>query len=180
MYDSAVSDLTGNSWFCECSTLDEARAEYRRLCFLHHPDHGGDTLVMQAINLAYNQFQRRLAGPRAAGQPRSWEKARQRPRDVPWPEAQGRQHEPQPVHSRDYFLRLWNHAPWERQPHGGWIRRLLNHSVTVFQHSDPRFEGSWFVLLDDVFSPYFYDNRAEAEQAGFELLYQKVKYQTER
>ncbi len=171
-----MSDTTSNSWFRDCCTLDEARAEYRRLCFLHHPDHGGDTLVMQAINVAYTQFQRRLAGPRGVHQAHGWEKARSRPVDIPWPEAQAPRPEPQPVHSRDYFLRVWNHAPWQQQGHGGWVRRLWNHSVVVYQHADPRFEGAWFVLLDDVFSPYFYANRAEAEQAGFELLYEKVKF----
>lgn len=175
-----MSETTANSWFRDCSTLDEARAEYRRLCFLHHPDHGGDTLVMQAINLAYTQFQRRLAGPRGSGNAaRSWEKARQRPHDVPWHTTRHAEAEPQPVRSRDYFLGVWNHASWQQQPHGGWLRRLWNHSVVVYQHADPRFEGAWFVLLDDVFSPYFYSTRAEAEQAGFEMLYEKVKHRAE-
>lgn len=170
-----------SDWFAHCRTLDEARAEYRRLCFVHHPDHGGDTLVMQAINAAYTQFRRTFYAPRRAanGSRHHWQKpARQRPTDVPF-ETGRNSHaapEPQPSHSHDYFWAQWHAAPWQRLANGGFLRRLWGHRVTIFQPADPKFRGAWFVILDDAFSPYFYNDRAEAERAAFELLYEKVKY----
>lgn len=35
------------------ATTDEIKALYRRLAQQHHPDHGGDTATMQAINAEY-------------------------------------------------------------------------------------------------------------------------------
>lgn len=40
-------------YFAACTTLDELKKEYRRLAMIHHPDHGGDTATMQAINGEY-------------------------------------------------------------------------------------------------------------------------------
>lgn len=40
-------------YFQNCKTLDELKAEYRRLIKIHHPDRGGDTATMQAINNDY-------------------------------------------------------------------------------------------------------------------------------
>ncbi|MEO7213376.1 MAG: J domain-containing protein [Mucilaginibacter sp.] len=40
-------------WFNECKTIDEVKAEYKRLAKLYHPDLGGDTAIMQEINKAY-------------------------------------------------------------------------------------------------------------------------------
>ena len=40
-------------FFNHCNTLDELKAEYRRLAMRHHPDHGGDTETMQRINAEY-------------------------------------------------------------------------------------------------------------------------------
>ena len=37
-------------YFENCHTLEDLKAEYRRLVKLHHPDCGGDTATMQAIN----------------------------------------------------------------------------------------------------------------------------------
>lgn len=37
-------------YFENCRTLEDLKAEYRRLVKLHHPDCGGDTATMQAIN----------------------------------------------------------------------------------------------------------------------------------
>lgn len=37
-------------YFNNCLTLDHLKKEYRRLVMLHHPDKGGDTATMQAIN----------------------------------------------------------------------------------------------------------------------------------
>ena len=35
-------------------TLEELKALYRKLAMQHHPDRGGDTVVMQAINAEYD------------------------------------------------------------------------------------------------------------------------------
>ena len=40
-------------YFTNCRTLDELKKEYRRLCLINHPDHGGDTATMAAINHEY-------------------------------------------------------------------------------------------------------------------------------
>ena len=40
-------------YFTNCKTLDELKAEYRRLAMKHHPDRGGDTATMQRINAEY-------------------------------------------------------------------------------------------------------------------------------
>ncbi len=40
-------------FFNACKTIDEVKAEYKRLAKLHHPDCGGDTATMQAINTEY-------------------------------------------------------------------------------------------------------------------------------
>lgn len=40
-------------YFANISTLDDLKREYRRLVMIHHPDRGGDTATMQAINKWY-------------------------------------------------------------------------------------------------------------------------------
>ena len=45
-------------FFTNCRNLSELKAEYRRLAMENHPDRGGDTATMQAINAEYD----RLAG----------------------------------------------------------------------------------------------------------------------
>lgn len=44
-------------YFENCTTLEEAKAEYRRLAMEHHPDRGGNLATMQAINAAWAKFQ---------------------------------------------------------------------------------------------------------------------------
>lgn len=41
-------------FFKDVNTLEELKREYRRLVTLHHPDHGGDTATMQAINAEHD------------------------------------------------------------------------------------------------------------------------------
>lgn len=41
-------------YFTNCATLEALKKEYRRLCMLHHPDRGGDTATMAAINDEYD------------------------------------------------------------------------------------------------------------------------------
>ena len=40
-------------YFTNCRTIDELKAEYRRLAKIHHPDMGGDVATMQEINNEY-------------------------------------------------------------------------------------------------------------------------------
>lgn len=40
-------------YFNHCSTLEEVKDTYKKLAFEHHPDRGGDTATMQAINAEY-------------------------------------------------------------------------------------------------------------------------------
>lgn len=37
-------------FFSSCNTLDELKAEYRKLAFANHPDRGGDPATMKQIN----------------------------------------------------------------------------------------------------------------------------------
>lgn len=43
-------------YFINVTTLDELKKQYRRLAMMHHPDHGGDTATMQAINSEYDEL----------------------------------------------------------------------------------------------------------------------------
>lgn len=43
-------------YFTNCTTLDELKKEFRRLCMKHHPDRGGDTATMAAINAEYEDL----------------------------------------------------------------------------------------------------------------------------
>ncbi|MCR5842793.1 MAG: hypothetical protein K6G66_02420 [Oscillospiraceae bacterium] len=49
-------------FFTNCKSLDELKAEYRRLIKIHHPDRGGDVETMKAINneyeIAFEQLKR--------------------------------------------------------------------------------------------------------------------------
>ena len=169
------TELVMNDWFAHCHTLDEARLEYRRLCFEHHPDHGGDTLVMQAINAAYEQFKRNWDAPHrqqnrsrgAWGSSNTPRTSTSRPRSAPT--------STYATHSREYVGSVWKHSPWQQLANGGRARSLLGHTVALVQHPSRKFEGAWFVVVDGVFSSYFYYTLADAEQAAFDLLYDKVK-----
>lgn len=47
-------------FFDKIKTRSELRTEYRRLALLHHPDHGGDVAIMQAINAEYQKLLKTL------------------------------------------------------------------------------------------------------------------------
>lgn len=53
------------NFFENCRTLDELKAEYRRLARIYHPDMGGDTETMQQINAQYEATFNRLNGSSA-------------------------------------------------------------------------------------------------------------------
>lgn len=48
-------------YFTDCTTLDALKTAYKKLALQHHPDRGGDTAVMQAINKEYAFAAARLA-----------------------------------------------------------------------------------------------------------------------
>ena len=41
-------------YFKNVNSIEELKREYRRLVMIHHPDHGGDTATMQAINAEHD------------------------------------------------------------------------------------------------------------------------------
>lgn len=43
-------------YFNNVNTLDELKAQYRRLAMKHHPDCGGDTATMQEINAEHDRL----------------------------------------------------------------------------------------------------------------------------
>ena len=43
-------------FFDNCKTLEELKAEYRRLANMFHPDHGGDVEKMKQINTEHDRF----------------------------------------------------------------------------------------------------------------------------
>jgi hypothetical protein len=45
-------------YFINCTTIEEAKSLYRELCKKNHPDLGGSTEAMQAINAEYSAFMR--------------------------------------------------------------------------------------------------------------------------
>jgi hypothetical protein len=165
-------------WFAHCRTLDEARLEYRRLCFEHHPDHGGSTEMMQRINAAYDRFRHELTMPHLRRTRPHWQRpSRSRPADVAPERSTARVDlDPRPAHSRQYIERRWRETPWQMLPNGSRQRALWGHTIVLLQHPSPHFEGAWFVLFDNTFSPYFYMAHEEAERAAFDLLYEQVKY----
>lgn len=56
-------------------TLEELRKEYKRLVFLHHPDHGGRTEDMQQINSEYDALLKVVGNRRRSATGETYEKA---------------------------------------------------------------------------------------------------------
>jgi hypothetical protein len=55
------------NFFHGFTSVNEIKKEWRRLCFLHHPDVGGDTATMQQVNRQYHEALSRANGQTAAG-----------------------------------------------------------------------------------------------------------------
>ena len=49
------------TYFSDCKTVQEVKAEYRKLAMKFHPDRGGDEKIMTAINAAYKKALERVA-----------------------------------------------------------------------------------------------------------------------
>ena len=47
-------------YFENCNTIEELKAEYRRLAMKNHPDRGGDEETMKAINQQYDEAFERM------------------------------------------------------------------------------------------------------------------------
>ena len=41
-------------YFKECKSVEECKKLYKKLAFIHHPDRGGDTETMKAINAEFD------------------------------------------------------------------------------------------------------------------------------
>ena len=54
-------------YFTHLHTVEEVKAEYRRLAKQHHPDKGGDVATMQAINAQYHERLSQLNGATTVG-----------------------------------------------------------------------------------------------------------------
>ena len=54
-------------FFSQCNTVNEIKATYRKLCFIHHPDVGGETATMQRLNDEYHEALRQVNGETVTG-----------------------------------------------------------------------------------------------------------------
>jgi len=173
-----------NAWFNHCQSLEEAKAEYRRLCFMYHPDRGGDNEVMLAVNRAYATFKRTFKphAARAASAPPPpprWSQTTPRPperRSPPPPPASTPSPQQPTGHSRKYVRSLWDRMPWHALNEGRFIRRMWGHAATLVPYPASRTNGTWVVFVDGDLSPYLFYSREEAEQGAFDVIYNKVKY----
>ena len=55
------------SYFANCQTVEQIKAEYKRLAVQNHPDRGGDSEVMKAINDAYEAALKACDGQMSKG-----------------------------------------------------------------------------------------------------------------
>jgi hypothetical protein len=46
------------NYFTGCNTLDQLKARYKELAMANHPDRGGNTQIMQQINLQYESMKK--------------------------------------------------------------------------------------------------------------------------
>lgn len=70
------------NYFTYCKTPEEAKAKYRELSKINHPDKGGSDAVMKEINRQYDEFEKKQANPGANNNAfqeaygREWERSR--------------------------------------------------------------------------------------------------------
>ncbi len=63
MLDAVINPLSSGTimnYFENITNLDDLRKAYHRLAFEHHPDRGGDNLIMQTINAQYERLSKKL------------------------------------------------------------------------------------------------------------------------
>lgn len=159
------------NWFSHCRTIDEVKAEYRRLCFIHHPDHGGDGTVMQSINVAYRMLVRDgLPGPNAPSTPPGGTFKRPR-RSGPYPRQDSESH---PEYSREYLRRIWDSTPWQTSGNGYLQRAVGGFIVTLLPFAAGR-RSQWAVQVGNIFSMFAFETQAEAEKEAFNLLCEQLQ-----
>ena len=54
-------------YFSNLNKVEEIKKVYRKLCFKHHPDRGGDTAIMQEINSQYKKALQSVDGQKQTG-----------------------------------------------------------------------------------------------------------------
>ena len=69
-------------FFKEVKTIEELKAQYKKLAFAHHPDRGGNTADMQQINNEYDEILKRVKNIHATADGKTYTKADERA-DVP-------------------------------------------------------------------------------------------------
>lgn len=69
-------------FFKDVRTIEELKAQYKKLAFEHHPDRGGKTEDMQQINNEYDELLKGVKNIHAAADGKTYTKANERA-DVP-------------------------------------------------------------------------------------------------
>ncbi|GAC1546433.1 MAG: hypothetical protein NVS2B7_21620 [Herpetosiphon sp.] len=152
------------AWFNHCRTVDEVKAEYRRLCFMYHPDHGGDGSLMQSINVAYRRVIRQGIGPQSP-----LPTARYGPPTPSAWTAPPAQSDPRRAVSTDGIRAQWQQTPWLPVGDSAFRRTVANHAVTLIRFTADR-TFMWAIQVDDQFSAFAYQTRPEAEADAFQML----------
>lgn len=69
-------------FFKDVKTIEELKAQYKKLAFAHHPDRGGKTEDIQQINKEYDELLKRVKNVHATADGKTYTKADERA-DVP-------------------------------------------------------------------------------------------------
>ncbi len=153
------------SWFADCRTLEEVKAEYRRLCFEHHPDRGGSSDTMQAINTVYRRI---LAEGLAA--PRAWTPPR-----PTWPQRPAPPADAGPRPSRAELQSQWQAASWQPTAPNQWVRRVGRYTVTLIAFTAGR-QALWAIQVGGHLSMFAHETREQAEADGLRLLIEQLAH----
>ena len=69
-------------FFKDVKSIEELKAQYKKLAFAHHPDRGGNTADMQQINNEYDELLKRVKNVHSTADGKTYTKANERA-DVP-------------------------------------------------------------------------------------------------